>query len=552
MQLCTAPAPNAFSFKVPIPSRLHLDTWHHLLSDFSDNVICEFLELGWPINYTSSTPPTLVSHNHPSACNHPDDVHQFIAKEVQLQATIGPFSVTPFSCNFMTSPLLTVPKKDFTSHCIVMDLSFPLGTSVNDGIPKRHFLDDPFQLHLPGIDFFVALIQKFGKGCLLFKKDLRCAYCQLPVDPCNYHYLGYSFEDLLFFDTVFPFGLHTATMACQHTTSAITFLHHLQGYFSTNYVDDFGGCDTPQNAPSAYHALELLFHLLGLESAGDKDCPPSTLMIFLGILFSTLAMTMSIPAEKLSKLLTKIRKVYHQHYISWHKLQSLLGLMAFVTPCVRTAHIFMAALLNGLHSLQRSEFLCLNDEIKSDLQLWLAFLPQYNGVSLIPPSVSCADTIVTDACLIGAGGVFGNECFHTTFSDYIIEDTDYNINVKEILAIIVSLCLWASQLKGHHLLIQSNNETCVQVINSCRSHSPLLQQCLRILWLICATHDLDLQAEPIPGFLNPYADLLSRWSSDPSAQDKFFALPGTHKFHIIHECPPILFDLSFQLPTPNA
>ena len=308
MQICTAPAPNAFSFRVPIPSRLHLDTWHHLLSDFSDNVICEFLEFGWPINYTSPTPPTPVSHNHPSAFNHPDDVRQFIAKEVQLQATAGPFSVNPFSFNFMTSPLLTVPKKDSTSRRIVMDLSFPLGTSINDGIPKDTFLDDPFKLHLPGIDSFLALIQKFGKGCLLFKKDLCRAYRQLPVDTHDYHYLGFSFDNLLFFDTVFPFGLRTATMACQHTTNAITFRHHLQGYFSTNYVDDFGGCDTSQNAPSAYHAQELLFHLLGLESAGDKDCPPSTLMIFLGILFNTLAMTMSILAEKLSELLTKFEK----------------------------------------------------------------------------------------------------------------------------------------------------------------------------------------------------------------------------------------------------
>ena len=139
----------------------------------------------------------------------------------------------------------------------------------------------------------------------------------------------------------------------------------------------------------------------------------------------------------------------------------------------------------------------------------VAFLPEYNGVSLILPSVYCVDTIVTDACLIGAGGVFGNECFHTTFPDHIIEDADYNISVKEILAIIVSLPLWASHLKGHRLLIQSDNETCVQVINSRHSRSPLLQQCLRILWLICATHDLDLQAEHISGFLNPYADLLS-------------------------------------------
>ena len=238
MQLCTAPAPNAFSSRVPIPSKLHLDAEHHLLSDFSDDVICEFLEFGWPINYTSPTPPTPVSHNHPSACNHPDDVRQFIAKDVQLQATAGPFSDFPFSCNFMTSPLLRVPKKDSTSCCIVMDLSFSLGNPVNDGIPKDTILKDPFQLCLPGIDTLVALIQKFCKGCHLLKKDLCHAYHHLPVDPHhNYHYLGYSF------DTVFLFGLPTATMACQHTTNAITFLHHLQGF--TNYVDDFGGCDTP-------------------------------------------------------------------------------------------------------------------------------------------------------------------------------------------------------------------------------------------------------------------------------------------------------------------
>ena len=168
--------------------------------------------------------------------------------------------------------------------------------------------------------------------------------------------------------------------------------------------------------------------------------------------------------------------------------------------------------LNGLRSLQRSEFIYLNDEIKSDLQWWLAFLPQYNGVSLIYPSVYCAETIVTDASLFGAGGVFGNECFHTAFPDHIIEDTDYHIHVKEILAIIVSLRLWASQLKGYHLLIQSDNETSVQAINSRHSRSPLLQQGLRILWLICATRDLDLRAEHLPGFLNPYADLLSRWT----------------------------------------
>ena len=127
----------------------------------------------------------------------------------------------------MTSPLLTVLKKDSTSRHDVMDLSFPLGNYVNNGISKDTFLDIPFQLHLPDIDAFLAFIQKFDKGFLLFKSDLHHPYRQLPMDPHDYHYLGYFFEDLLFLDTAFPFDLRTAIMACQRTINAVTFLHRL-------------------------------------------------------------------------------------------------------------------------------------------------------------------------------------------------------------------------------------------------------------------------------------------------------------------------------------
>ena len=187
-----------------------------------------------------------------------------------------------------------------------MDLSFPVGCSVNDGIPKDTFLGEPFQLCLPGVEALATLIRCCGLNCLIFKKDLCRAYRQFPIDPRDYHYLGYSFDNLLFFDTVFAFGLCPATMACQRVTIAIQFLHSLQGYFSTNYVDDFGGCDTPERAADSFHALQHLFHFLGIDSATEKDCPPSTFMVFLGILFNTVTMTMSIPQEKLSELLQLI------------------------------------------------------------------------------------------------------------------------------------------------------------------------------------------------------------------------------------------------------
>ena len=340
------------------------------------------------------------------------------------------------------------------------------------------------------------------------------AYHQLPIDPCDYHFLGYSFDDLIFFDTVFAFGLHPATLGCQRTTNAITYLYHFLGYFCTNYIDDFGGCDSHALAAEAFHALKKLIFMLGLQTSSEKDCPPSTSMVFLGILFDTISMTLSIPQEKLNKLLAIIELVISTTKILPRPLQSLLGLMSFMTACIRPGRIFMSALLNGLCSLSRHGCLTVSDEIRSDLQWWIKFLHRFNRISIIPSPVYCPDVIVTDACLTGAGCHFQAQCFHIAFPEHIMQDDDFNINVKELLAIIVALHLWGSQLAGSRILLKSDNFAAVQAINNHRSCAPLMQQCLRVLWLLSATSDLDVQAEHIPGYVNVLADVLSHWSHD--------------------------------------
>ena len=57
------------------------------------------------------------------------------------------------------------------------------GTSVNNGIPKNSFLDEPFHLSLPRSADFVDLIIDKGPGCYFYKKDLSRAFRQIPVDP---------------------------------------------------------------------------------------------------------------------------------------------------------------------------------------------------------------------------------------------------------------------------------------------------------------------------------------------------------------------------------
>ena len=442
------------------------------MSSYHDHEIVNSLEFGWPINYTASQWPHHVNHNHLSAVKHASAVQKVINKEVNVRATAGHFSENPFDCPIMLSPLLIVPKKNSLDCHLVLDLSFSPEHSVNDGIPIDSFLGKPFQLHLPGVDALVHFIQKLGPGCLLFKTDLSTAYHQLPIDPRDYHFLDYSFDDLIFFDTVFAFGLRSATLGCQRTTNAITDLFWLLGYFCTNYNDDFGGCDSPSRAAEAFHTLKKLIFMLRLQTSPEKDCPPSTSMVFLGTLFYTISMTFLIPQEKLNELLDIIESAVSAKKISRHRLKSLLGLMSFVTACICPGHIFISALLNGLRSLPRQGCLTISDEIRSDLQWWIKFLHRFNGISIIPSPVYCPDVIITDACLTGAGGHFQDQCFHIEFSEHIMQDDDFNINVKELSAIIDALCLWGPQLAGSRLLLKSDNCAAVQAINNRRSRAP--------------------------------------------------------------------------------
>ena len=259
-------------------------------------------------------------------------------------------------------------------------------------------------------------------------------------------------------------------------------------------------------AADAFHALKRLLFMLALQNSPENDCSHATFMVFLGILIDTVTMTLLIPKEKVDELLCKLQALYLASTISCWQLQSLLGLMSFVTACVRHGRIFMSALLNGLLGLPRIGSLHISSEIHSDIQWWLNFLPWYDGVSVIALPIYSTEVLITDACAIGAWGYFG----HFAVPESIMIDGGYNSNVKELLAIIIALRLWGSDLESIRVLIQSDIFHAVQAISSRGSHFPLIKQCLRVVWFLCATFDLDLQAKHIPGYFSVIADLLSR------------------------------------------
>ena len=183
-------------------------------------------------------------------------------------------------------------------------------------------------------------------------------------------------------------------------------------------------------------------------------------MVFLGILIDTVAMTLSVPQEKIDELVHKLKDIFQALFISHKQLQSVLGLMSLVTAFVRPGRIFMSALLNILCGLPHHGKVPITSEIRTNIHWWLQFPPRYNGVSIIPPPTYSANVLFTNACITGAGSHFQEQCFHVAFPNYILVDDDYNINIKELLAIIVALRLWGRQLTGHRLTDSLQQSKC--------------------------------------------------------------------------------------------
>ncbi|XP_071177827.1 uncharacterized protein [Mytilus edulis] len=397
---------------------MNIPIWRKLLNGYYDYKIVDFLEFGWPVDYSKHEFPETIVRNHKSALFFSEHIDEYINKELSYNALVGPFKVNPFQVPLATSPLSSVPKKDTIERRTIMDLSFPIGTSVNDGIPKHTYMGDPFTLHYPATDHLVQLINEKGPNCLLYKVDIKRCYRWLPVDPYDYHLLGLVWNHKLYFDTKIPFGLRTEAMATQRTTNDIMYMYRNMGYNGVNYIDDIGSAETTEFAGNGFHILKTLIDDLGFKVAEQKCCAPDTNMIFLGKQFDTVNMTISIPNDKLCEIKGVIEKLLTKKTITRKKLESIIGKLSYIADCIRSARLFIARLLALLRTISRKgHHINLNGEAKKDLKWFLKFMTRFNGKTTIPEHIWTKpdELIQTDASLSGIGGIFFNSCITEYF-----------------------------------------------------------------------------------------------------------------------------------------
>ena len=88
---------------------------------------------------------------------------------------------------------------------LIVDLSHPVGHSVNDGISKKLS-----SLKYITVDTAISHFINFGPGTFLAKIDIKHAFRLLPVHPVNRHVLAMHLNNNIYIGTCLLFGLRSA------------------------------------------------------------------------------------------------------------------------------------------------------------------------------------------------------------------------------------------------------------------------------------------------------------------------------------------------------
>jgi hypothetical protein len=116
-------------------------------------------------------------------------------------------------------------------------------------LEKNH--NPPFKLNGRSL----RLIQRKGRNCKIFKRDLRRAYRQLVIDPGDIHLMGYKGKGHIYFARVLTMGLRSAAYICMRTTFSIRFICQKDGIQILNYLDDLTGCEEERYSNFAFDFL---------------------------------------------------------------------------------------------------------------------------------------------------------------------------------------------------------------------------------------------------------------------------------------------------------
>ena len=540
------------SCKIPVGGKINIPLLSELLVDYEDVQILQYLQFGWPIERDPEAPLELGDINHKGATEFETHIDQYIHRELGLGTMIGPFDSIPFSDQVAISPLSTRPKRNSETRRIIMDCSWPIGASLNDGISKDWYEDRVIALKYPTIDMLakhlVDMRSRSDEPIYLFKEDMDWVFRQLYADLKSISLLGFRWRGLYYFDLVMVMGCRIAPYICQRTTDMVRYIHNNKGFFLLNYVDDFLGAEYKSRIQESHTQLVTMLSEIGLERSPKKSVPPTQMLEFIGNLVNTDSMTLGVTLDRKKEVMYELNNWRFKDTCSRSQLESLIGKLQFMSNCTKPGRLFVSRLLGFMKTLNRGRYYTIPDEMCKDLKWWYSFLPQFWGTSVmwLTDTEDTDAELARDACLLAAGAFRQDQCFSVMFPEHILEGKPKpKITHLELWAIIIAVKVLGPELTGRIVKISTDNEAVSQIINTGRSYDAHLQKLLRELVWWLAQFQFRIKGVYLPGVANRLPDLLSRMPEGSHIKSEFDRRTGDRHLRFL-QVPPQVFLLEHE------
>lgn len=247
---------------------------------------------GFPLHFEGDI-VSFEAENLLSAREHPDIVSSKIDKELEAHRLAGPFHSSPFA-EFRVSPLGVVPKKAPGEFRMIHHLSYPHGSSVNDGI-----LPENTAVHYATIVDAIRLIKQNGKGCFLAKTDIKNAFRIIPIQASDSPLLGMKWDSLYYYDRCMPMGCSSSCKTFETFSTAVEWIAQTKIKIPSilHLLDDFLIVAPTHSLCSRQLQLFLnLYNYLGIPMVPEKTVGPLSTLSFAGIELDSIAI--SSPATR--------------------------------------------------------------------------------------------------------------------------------------------------------------------------------------------------------------------------------------------------------------
>ena len=152
-------------------------------------------------------------------------------------------------------------------------------------------------------------------------------------------------------------------------------------------------------------------------------------------------------------------------------------------------------------------------------------------------------SLYLDACLTGMGAIWRDRVYATPIHD--CGDLDLKIIHLEMLNVVIALRAWGVHWRHSAINIFCDNLGVVQVVETRKTRDQFLALCVRNIWLLTASLDIQLNIFHVPGVHNVIAAALSRiYSNKPVNKDILQVLQDNYALNHI---PSHYFDLNLHL-----